>query len=438
MAITRKLHGRLKSFARGRASAALLDQALVSGANFLTNILLARGLGFREYGIFALSWMVVLFANSLQYAFVITPMVSIGPKQEDADKPAYYGAVLAQELAFAALATALVFVGALVLTRLHPAWRAGGLALPLAFAAFAYLLQDFLRRYFFSTGRSGAALRSDALSYLTQLPILALMARNPHTPIGRMLWVISATSMAGFLACVRSYGPICFRKAAAADVLRRHWRMSRWLAPSAFMSWGAGNVFLMAAPVYYGAPAAAALRAAQNIVAVAHIWFLGLDNVVPAEAARQLHRGGVESLLRYIQSVLRNWGGLTLAFALCIAAAPEFWLHLAYGDKYASYGGLLRLYALLYFVTFLSGPLRAGLQAIEHTSPIFWSYPFLIAFSVTLAGPFSRQLGLRGSLFGMIAVNLLFQGVIASAFLWRIRRLSRRPLAVGAAAHNLS
>lgn len=418
--------------------AALLDQALVSGANFATNILLARSLGLREYGIFALSWMVVLFANSLQYAFVITPMVSIGPKQEDEERPGYYGGVLVQELAFAALAAAVVFVGVCAATRLHPAWRTHGLALPLAAATAAYLLQDFLRRYFFATGQKNYALRSDALSYLTQLPLLALLTRKPHSSVSGMLWAIGGTSLLAFLAYARRYGPVRFSKGATAETLRRHWRMSRWLAPSAFMSWGAGNLFLMAAPFYYGAPAAAALRAAQNIVALAHVWYLGLDNIVPAEAARQFHRGGAEALLRYIQSVLCRWGGLTLVFVLCIAAAPEFWLHLAYGGKYASYGPVLRLYALLYLAIFLSGPLRAGLQALEFTAPIFWSYPFLILFSATLAGPLARQLGLRGSLFGMIAVNLLFQSMIASAFLWRVRRLSRQTLAVGAAAHNLS
>ncbi len=260
------------------------------------------------------------------------------------------------------------------------------------------------------------------------------MSRNPHISIAGMLWVIAATSLAGFVAYARQYGPFAIGRASIAEVARRHWSMARWLAPSAFMSWGAGNLFLMAAPVYYGAPAAAALRAAQNIVAVAHVWFLGLDNVVPAEAARQMHKGGVEALLRYIQSVVRRWGALTLAFAIAIAAAPEFWLHLAYGSKYAAYGAVLRLYALLYLITFLSGPLRAGLVALEYTAPIFWSYPVLIAFSVVLAGPFSRRLGLYGSLIGMIAVNLLFQAIIAFAFMLRMRRLSRQPLTLGAAA----
>ncbi len=422
----------------GRAMAALVDQAVVSGANFTTNILLARALGLSEYGVFALAWMVVLFANSLQYAFVITPMVSIGPKQYQAERPLYYGAVLAQAVGFALLASLMVFAGVRLCAAYFPAWKAGPLSLPIAGATFAYLLQDFLRRYFFTTGQSRYALRSDAISYLSQIPILILMTRGSSVSTNAILWVIGATSFAGFSVCLTKYESVRVSRASFNDVLKRHWRMSRWLAPSAFMQWGAGNVFLMAAPVYYGAQAAAALRAAQNIVAVAHVWFLGLDNVIPAEAARQMHRSGSEALLHYIQSVTLRWGTLTLLFAAAIAAMPRFWLHLAYGSKYAGYDNILRLYALLYLVIFLSGPLRAGLQALEYTAPIFWSYPVLIAFSVTLAGPFSRQLGLEGSLLGMIAVNLLFQGILAAAFIFRMRRLSRDSPAIGAVAPHLS
>ncbi len=423
--------------AAGRAPAALFDQALVSGANFATNILLARTLGKADYGVFALAWLAVLFANSLQYAFVVTPMVSIGPKQDVAVRPEYYGAVLVQELGFALLAAIVVLAGVQGAIRFFPAWRAGGLAWPLAGATFAYLLQDFLRRYFFATEQSAMALASDAVSYLIQLPILFLMVRRPHVPTSAILWVIAGTSFAGFLACAPKYagkwGGVC----AVKDVFSRHWIMSRWLAPSAFMQWGAGNLFLMAAPVYYGAAAAAALRAAQNIVAVAHIWFLGLDNVVPAEAARQMHRGGAAALLRYIKTVLLRWGGVTLLFVGTVALFPRFWLHLAYGGKYAGDGSILRLYALLYFIIFLSGPLRAALQALEYTAPIFWSYPVLIAFSVALAGPFSRRLGLKGALLGMIGVNLLFPAIIGVALALRMRRLNRRRLPFGAAPQNL-
>src|SRR6202044_1937471 len=90
----------------GKELSALFDQALVSGANFATNVILARSLGIREYGVFALSWMAVLFVSSLQWAFIVSPMMSVGPKQEEHERPFYYGAVFFQEIAFATLSVA--------------------------------------------------------------------------------------------------------------------------------------------------------------------------------------------------------------------------------------------------------------------------------------------------------------------------------------------
>ncbi len=67
---------------------ALADQTMVSGVNFLTGILLARYLGVEEFGRFTLAWMAVLFVNGIQHAAINSPMMSIGPKQPEAEAPA--------------------------------------------------------------------------------------------------------------------------------------------------------------------------------------------------------------------------------------------------------------------------------------------------------------------------------------------------------------
>jgi O-antigen/teichoic acid export membrane protein len=419
----------LQRFGGGRTPVALFDQALVSGANFLTNVLLARAFGVREYGVFALAWIAVLFANSLQFAFIITPMMSVGPKQEDSERPEYFGAVLLQEVAFAFSCAVLMYIGIRLSVKLFPQWGVGYLALPVSCATLAYLLQDFLRRYFFCIRNSKMALTTDLVSYTIQLPILWWVARSHSVSLTGALWIIGVTSLIGFGSCIFWYERITFSKASFRHVFQRHWVISRWLAPSAFMQWGAGNLFLMAAPVYYGAAASAILRAAQNIVGVAHIWFLGLDNVVPAEAARQMRTKGVDGLSAYIKRVFFQWGGMTLLFTAVVAAFPTFWLRLAYGSKYASEGSVLRLFALLYLLIFVSSPLRAALQAIEYTAPIFWAYPALIAFSVALAGPFARVLGLHGVILGMCGTQLIFQGIVGMALLLRLKRIrSEAPL----------
>lgn len=422
---------RLSSLSGGKEFAALIDQALVSSANFITTVVLARALGVSKFGIFSLGWTVVLFANSLQMAFVVSPMMSVGPKQEMRRRPSYYGAVLAQEIGFALCFAVAVWVAVVVLNRHFPRWDIRGFGLPLAFATLAYLLQDFIRRYFFSTGRAKLALICDAISYLTQLPIIFFIAHQPYFSPAVALWVIGATSIGGFLVCFAWFEPIQLEFESLRQVALRHWKISRWLAPSAFMQWSSGNLFALVAPVYYGAAAAGVLRAAQNIVAVTHIWFLGLDNVVPAEASRQMHRGGVKMCRKYIRHIIWRWGTITIAFLSAIAVCPSFWLRVVYGSTYAEYGLILRLFTALYLGVFFGGPLRAGLQALEYTKPVFWSYLAMTIFSVTFAAPFTKNLGLVGAMLGMITTQIIFQCILGASFMMRIRRVERAEISAG-------
>ncbi len=414
----------------GREMSALVDQALVSGINFITNVILARVLGLHDYGIFALAWTTVLFANSLQWAFIVSPMMSVGPKQEPGERPLYYGSVLVQEIVFALICAVAVFVAVHVSATYFPQWDVYHLGAPLSFATLSYLLQDFVRRYLFSTRQSKRALASDAISYLTQLPIILLLSQRAHFSSQAALWVIAATSLAGFAVGCYYFEPVRLQFSSLREVFVRHWKISRWLAPSAFMQWSSGNLFAMAAPIYYGAAAAGILRAAQNIVGVAHIWFLGLDNVVPAEAARRMHSKGFDASFHYIKQIMWRWGMITLLFVTVVAVRPALWLKLVYGAKYAGYGHVLQLYAVMYLMVFFAGPLRAGLQALEYTAPIFWSYLAMTGFSILFAGPFAKRLGLTGVMLGMIATQVLFQGVIGIGLVLRVRRMRRELLSM--------
>ena len=106
---------------------ALADQAVISGVNFLTGILLARYLGLEGFGQFTLAWMAVLFVNALQHATIIAPMMSIGPKQPAADLPAYYGAVIVQQVAFSLCVFVFLFAAIEASPLVFPDWGLSGL-----------------------------------------------------------------------------------------------------------------------------------------------------------------------------------------------------------------------------------------------------------------------------------------------------------------------
>jgi O-antigen/teichoic acid export membrane protein len=420
-----RLRSGLLRQAAGREVWALTDQSVVSATNFLTNVMLARFMGLREFGIFVLAWMSVLFVNNLQLALIVAPMMSIGPKQEEKDRPSYFGAVVFQEIVLVTLCFVLVFVALKTSSGIFRHADLQHLALPLAVSAFAYQMQDFLRRYFFATHQGRRAFADDVLSYLTQLPILFLLHRTGHLNSATALWVMAGTSIVGLATGWFWVERLEFDWECIKAVSSRHWKVSRWLGGSAVLQWTSGNLFVLAAPVYYGAAAAGVLKASQNMMGATHIWFQGLDNVVPAETARRLREGGVHSMLAYTRSILMTWGGLTLLFAVVVGSTPGFWLRLLYGPEMVQYGYVLRLYALFYVIVFTGGPLRAGLQALEFTVPIFWSYLAMSAFAFGFAVPMAKWLGLSGTMIGLIATQILFQGIVLAALVVRTNRIRR-------------
>lgn len=224
---------------------ALTDQTMVSGVNFLTGILLARYLGIEEFGRFTLVWLVVLFVISLHHAMINSPMLSIGPKQSEAEAPTYYGAILVHEVLFSCATFLLLFSGALLSGILFPEWGVKSLALPMSLAALAYQLQDFLRRFFFTRERAALGFANDAIRNLGQITVLILMfmffpdAMNAS----KVLWIIAVTAAVAVGCGAFFVGRIEFNRLALATVTRRHWDFSKWLVSSSCCN-GQREIFL--------------------------------------------------------------------------------------------------------------------------------------------------------------------------------------------------
>ena len=137
---------------------ALVDQIIVSGSNFLSNILLARILGIEEFGRYVLAWTIVLFVQGLQFSTVSSSMLSIGPKHDAEEARSYFGAIFIHQSIFGVVSAALTLVGCYITANFFPEARLDTIALPLTGAVLCTQTQDFFRRYFFSVARPKATL----------------------------------------------------------------------------------------------------------------------------------------------------------------------------------------------------------------------------------------------------------------------------------------
>jgi O-antigen/teichoic acid export membrane protein len=392
----------------------LADQGLVSAVNFVSSILLARFLGIEDFGRFTLAWTLVLFANSLQYAATIQPMLSIGPKQAESEVPAYYGAVIVQQSVVAMIAFAAVLISTAASAVVFPDWGIGGLAVPLAVATLAGQSQDFFRRYLFVRGRTIAAAVNDGTRYLSQLILLCVFASTSSDglTIPIALWIIAAAAMLG-----TAHGLLCLEKLTLSTeglwrTVTRHWHMAKWLFPSAIMGWTTGQAFMIMAGAVLGAATVGTLRAAQAVVGVLHILLIGMENFAPIQASQVFHRLGSEALHHYLKRLTWKGGTVVLLLLLLINVNGTTITQLMYGTAYPGLGPLLLGFSIVYIGPLLNAVLQFWALAIESTEVVFASLVVATAVTALTAYPFVAFGGAIGVLAGVFVVDLLRGGIM--------------------------
>jgi len=400
----------------------LLDQAVVSGVNFLTGLLIARFLGIEAFGVFTLVWMAVLFVSSIQMALISSPMMTIGPKQSDEDKAGYYGAVVMQQIIFSTLTSLLLWVGVVFSDLINPQWQVLHLALPLAMALFFFQNQDFLRRVFFTENRAIAALINDIISYLGRIILLVVLFFNTDLTTAGVLWIIAITSAMAVIIGWYQLNKLVFSRKKLLSVFKHHWVLSKWLIATAVLQWTSAHYFILVAGSLLGPVAVGALKAAQNIVGISNILYQGFENIVPASASRHFKNVGAKGLTQYLVKVAIFGGVANLIIAVSVSIFPEALLMFIFGEQYQGYGYILQLYALYYVVSFFSLPLRSGLRVIEMTKPIFLSYLLMSIFSLSFANIFVAYWGLEGAMIGMLVATGISVFFLAFYFASNIRQ----------------
>ena len=125
---TPKLEPRQRSSLLGKDVWALGDQVLISGTNFVTMVLAARGLHPAAFGAFTLVYSALLFANILQSTLVTQAHNVMGAARSGSDYIRYTTSTAVSQLMIGAAEGAIAAIVALV------AWQQGWGAAPMLIA----------------------------------------------------------------------------------------------------------------------------------------------------------------------------------------------------------------------------------------------------------------------------------------------------------------
>jgi glycosyltransferase involved in cell wall biosynthesis/O-antigen/teichoic acid export membrane protein len=410
--------GRFKPLLGG-VFASIADQAVFSGTNFILNVLLARWLSGEGYGAFSVTWSVCLILAALHNAFIVEPMMVVGPGEFGTRLGSYLklvnrlngGAVLA--LGFIAACASLFYRGSAV----RDALSALGLALPgylllLTCRREQYVTDKPIRAFYMSVAY--AALLSAALALLHTMGRLrawdAVLVTGVSLPVAlwAMLW----------RAWPPDYQP---SQHTLPEIATAHWGYGKWLLASALLGIGISDMQVLLLSKMVSLSSAGILRALMNFILPVGQLLTVLSVFSLPKLARHMKENGVARGLR--SSAFYSLGIILIAFlysgVLVLLGSPLE--HLLYGDRLSAYVAdlpWLALSALLSGVAIaFTAPLRAA-QNSQHTL-----FAGLAATLTGLAASFVLlpRYGLQGALISLVLANGASALVVLAAYVRMLR-----------------
>lgn len=392
----------------------LLDQALVSGSNFLIALVLARAMGPAAFGVYALITAVQQFCVGLSTSLVANPVGMALPHADaEPDRQVLLVGGHAIQLLIGGGLAALTAVVGTVVVHLLPAHGVGMAEIGLLCIGVASLpLLEWYRKMLFIRSAYRDVFIADACLYGPLLPAVLLLAMADRASVA---WVMASWAGCSLLAV--AWGHRSTRTPArwrlAREHVRRQWRASlEWVAATQIQWIGSQGVIFIAAPLV-GVAGIGAYRSAVSLLGFTNAIGQMLDNTVSLRSAEHYAKGGEEALRAYLYKTgLRS----TLAVAVIVAPFalfPHVVFDILLGDAYRGYESILVVHAIYTVLLFGYRGLiyyqRAKFQGakVAHAAMIFAvSSVSVVAIACGVYGAIGIVFGLTFGMFCSIAYML--------------------------------
>ncbi|MGB9471410.1 MAG: hypothetical protein WBQ59_18845 [Candidatus Acidiferrum sp.] len=400
---------------------ALCDQAIVSGGNFLTNLVLIRTLSPSSFGAFALLLNAVLFLNNLHTNMVAYPVCIRGAKSDDNTLGDVATGGLLATIIGLVVSTVLITVACLSIQRLF--------LVPIVVGATLFWqLQETLRTVFVSRLAYKRALAGDAISYLGQAAILAVICWHHEPNLTVVFGVILLTSLLAGMGQAVQIRPNRPRRESLNTFFKELWRLGKWSTLAKVVAFFTFQAFPWLLAYTSGLPAVASFQALFQLVALSNPLMFGFNNLIIASIANHAESGvsawGASIKQMRLATVL--FGAYFVVLAIC----GRFFMKTIYGSHspYLSNSPLLRYFALAYALEAIAMFAGAILGGLGETRSNFIAQLSAMVISVLVVFPWILRSGLRAAVIGLILVA----GTRAlTAWYLAIRGMEKQKLASG-------
>lgn len=418
--------GRIRSI-----STTVVDQGMVSAGTFVANIVLARSVLPRDYGVFVLSYSVINFCTELQNALLLEPMMVFGPAKRKEAQAGYLGAVAKLQAVFMMALALLVWLGCLAWYLSGRAGPALGTVAMMGFGVLGIQAREFTRKAFYTALAPEAALRNDALYLVVLLAGLWVTAATGHLS-GATTFAVMA--VAGLLTSVIGLARAGVRwtrdPAAQRAAVLSHWAYGRWMIGVTAARWSANELYFFVAAIFVGTAGTGALKAVQNVFAPVAMFVTGLGNLFLPVASRLAQDPSITRLNRFSLAVGALLAPMVTAYVIAVMLGSEQVFGVLYKGQYEEFAYLLPLLGIgQVLVAAFQGP-ALGLRALDRPRAVFFITTISASVTVLAVVPLTARWGLAGAVSAMLLSLLVGSPLWAMHYLRaaRERTASVRPI----------
>jgi O-antigen/teichoic acid export membrane protein len=254
-------------------------------------------------------------------------------------------------------------------------------------------------------------LRNDLVCSGVQLSGLLFLWLQQMLSAQAVFWLMALST-----GCGAVVGALQCRVVFVADIsglrqaLTDNWRFGRWVLGTNVAWYASTQLYLLLAGALLGLRGPAILEASRTIMAPTQILYFATGNVLPSLGARRLHADGPKALRRLVRLVTVAMMIAMGAYGLMVILAPEFLLGLFYGGQYTGYGGVVQLYALMYFLMNSTLVFSLGIDSLARPDRTFLITMCAGVVALVVAFPLVRWWDVYGAALGMVVTQTVVLG----------------------------
>lgn len=384
----------------------LMDQALVSGTNFATLVIVGRSLGRKELGVYVLLYSVVIILLEVQNSFIASPYTLEVAQGDRATRTRLNGDALLLSSALALSASLVILVSSSIAS--HIVGNATSLAGRMAILSLSLpplILKEQARRTCIAQFRTGSLLLLDIIVSMVQLiGVSSLQIWFGGSIRGVYSWIGTASGLATLIWAVRWRRELRFDFTCAAETLRRT------------LSFGAlvltGNLAVVLSQQAYpwyltwlrGPEATGTFAAFVGVLGLINPLMTAIGNQLGPLTARAAMRGS-EALSHFIG---RACVFVTVVVALICALLILFRMQviqLLYGPSFSISLNVFAILAFSAIVFHMSSPLGFGLWAVGRPDINLKINLIALGCSASFGFWLADTLGLLGAACGLLMGN---------------------------------